>query len=424
MITAASFDNLKGLQQIEVNFGRLTLLVGPNAVGKTTLLEGLSLVGMVAEKLTHPRVKVTDLQEIFRGLWSPTSIVQTGQKSAQLAVTTTSEGGLVSLRERNRTLAVTLQTEEETFPLTTLSWSNGQASPKQVNFHTTGPLLGGGKVANFGADLNPIWKEIASELSGGSWAEEVSGVTRFSPSLDRLKQASSIPTKTPALQADGAQLAAFLQYLHGLRDGTLERIEEKTREVVPRFRRLRFNPTLIEQEETEILKVNDQALTRKVQRQHPGVELVFEFEKGAVVPAAHVSEGTLLALALFAVTFEPQRRGMLLIDDLDRALHPAAQARVVAALRGALDATPGLQIVATTHSPDLVDACQPEEVRVMGFDAEGTPRIADLSQHPEAPRWIKLLRTGEFWNSVGEDWVAQLPAPPPAESKEATGEHG
>jgi recombinational DNA repair ATPase RecF len=44
MIQSASFRNFKSLRHVDVDFERLTVFVGPNASGKTSILEGLHLM--------------------------------------------------------------------------------------------------------------------------------------------------------------------------------------------------------------------------------------------------------------------------------------------------------------------------------------------------------------------------------------------
>jgi predicted ATP-dependent endonuclease of OLD family len=64
-----------------------------------------------------------------------------------------------------------------------------------------------------------------------------------------------------------------------------------------------------------------------------------------------------------------------------------------------------LQVVVTTHSPYFVDACPPESVRVFGRDEDHSVKVKALTTHPEAARWLKTMHAGEFWASVGEDWL-------------------
>ena len=41
MIKSASFRNFKSLRPVDIDLERLTVIVGPNASGKTSILEGL-----------------------------------------------------------------------------------------------------------------------------------------------------------------------------------------------------------------------------------------------------------------------------------------------------------------------------------------------------------------------------------------------
>ena len=90
----------------------------------------------------------------------------------------------------------------------------------------------------------------------------------------------------------------------------------------------------------------------------------------------------------------------------DQGLHPEAQARLVTALRRLLAGRPGLQLVCTSHSPYLLDHVEPSEVQVMSW-ADGRVSAARLDLHEDWPRWQGKLQTGEFWQSVGEDWVSE-----------------
>jgi predicted ATP-binding protein involved in virulence len=52
-----------------------------------------------------------------------------------------------------------------------------------------------------------------------------------------------------------------------------------------------------------------------------------------------------------------------------------------------LELFPDLQIVATSHSPYLIDHFDPKEVRLMIADDTGSVRCARLSDHPDFERW-------------------------------------
>lgn len=124
------------------------------------------------------------------------------------------------------------------------------------------------------------------------------------------------------------------------------------------------------------------------------------------VPADQVSEGTLLTVGLMAALYGPDRPRLVLIDDLDRGLHPKAQEQLVQLLRGVLAAVPDLQVAATTHSPYLLNSVQPDEVRVTALE-NGSTVCAPLSQHPKFPTWRAEMWSGEMWSVFGEKWLAE-----------------
>ena len=74
-------------------------------------------------------------------------------------------------------------------------------------------------------------------------------------------------------------------------------------------------------------------------------------------------------------------------------------------LRCSLDVKPELQIVCATHSPYMVDLFAEDEIRVMNRDNGGFAVCRPLSAHPDWPRWKGVMMMGEFWSSVGEQWV-------------------
>jgi predicted ATPase len=121
-----------------------------------------------------------------------------------------------------------------------------------------------------------------------------------------------------------------------------------------------------------------------------------------------VSDGTLLVLGLLTVLVgTDDRPHLILLDDLDHGLHPKAQRDLVALLRKLLEQKPEMQIVATTHSPYLLDHLSPDEVRLTTRRSDGSVACARLDEHPDFGHWKEAMTPGEFWSMVGEKWVAE-----------------
>ncbi len=51
MIEHAEFRNFKGLLDVKMDFERFTMLVGPNASGKTSILQGLRAVSGLRKEM-------------------------------------------------------------------------------------------------------------------------------------------------------------------------------------------------------------------------------------------------------------------------------------------------------------------------------------------------------------------------------------
>src|SRR5207244_1762002 len=113
---------------------------------------------------------------------------------------------------------------------------------------------------------------------------------------------------------------------------------------------------------------------RHINREVVADALVFDFEGAPDIPADLAGEGTILVLGLLTVLLGPARPRVILFDDLDRGLHPLAQTSLIAVLRTILDQNLELQVVATTHSPYVLDDLKPNEVRLTALRPDGTAR--------------------------------------------------
>jgi predicted ATPase len=162
------------------------------------------------------------------------------------------------------------------------------------------------------------------------------------------------------------------------------KLQEDLRRIVPAVRRLRHTPQN---------------------------ELLFDTINGKGLTAQQMSEGTLLTLGLLTAIHGVNRPGVLLLDDLDRALHPKAQRELIDLLRGVQTTNPEIQIVGSTHSPYLLDCMKANEVRMTQLSDDGSTVCAALSRHPKFQKWKNEMHSGELWSMFGEKWVTEQGAP-------------
>ena len=347
MIQQFNLLNFKGFRTLALRLRPFGVLIGPNSVGKSSVLKALSLACRLGA--------VTDYGNDNR---APFNVVFSDENAA---------GRLVRQPDAS-TFNIDLELEGEAYFGFAVALKKGEIAAATAT-------LGGpdGKIAQSFPDpsvtgnprnffLDPLFAKLASTRLLRLDAEAVAR-----PAL--------VPAGKPRLQDNGAGLAAVLQAMHAQRDGSLERVEAALRIVVPTFHRARFVPTELAWMENDALTVNGTLLDRLVKKSGAGVVLELEFKRGGWIPAAQVSEGTLLALALLTVVHGPDRPRLLLLDDVDRGLHPQAQVELLRLLRNLQAENSDLQIICTAHSPMVVAGCAADEVIHLEFDSDGYPAV-------------------------------------------------
>jgi len=230
-----------------------------------------------------------------------------------------------------------------------------------------------------GGEKTPGWLDRLRRAMGGAIALD----------LDvRELAAPAYPTNTTlSLPPNGEGLSALLSSLALEDPMRFEQLVQQLREVVPGVEGIRFQRVPV--------------------AERVGFQLYFDMKGAPGIPANAISEGTLLTLGLLAVLAVPDPPNLLLLDDFERGLHPVAQADLVKQLRAIQENRPDLQIVATSHSPHLLDSFAAEEVLLTALGDDGYAIIKPLTDHPEYERWKDFMDTGEFWSTVGEGWVTK-----------------
>lgn len=131
---------------------------------------------------------------------------------------------------------------------------------------------------------------------------------------------------------------------------------------------------------------------------------------GARVEGRHLSAGTLTAMAILLGARQLRAASgitYILIDELGSDLHPRAQHALVQELSAMIDATPHLRLLATTHSPFVMDGFALDDVRIMSLDSAGTTHVSRLAEHEHWAKWKDTMLPGEFWTWAGESWVSK-----------------
>lgn len=102
-----------------------------------------------------------------------------------------------------------------------------------------------------------------------------------------------------------------------------------------------------------------------------------EFSSGVTVSSWGLSEGTLRVFAFSLLPHLSEPPGVLLVEEPENGVHPIG----IRAIYDALSETKQTQVLATTHSPVLLECCEPREVLFVSTDERGASTIIDGSDH-------------------------------------------
>lgn len=358
MLQRLRVESVRSLREVEIELGRLTVVVGPNGCGKSTLLDQLQFVCDAtrpgnahnnlfgsAGRLLDKRIAALATHESA----APTRWQAVGEDGARLCITV--------LEPRDP------------------SWFESASVEAAA----------GGRELRLNQGSPPDDRAAMDALlaNGLGWRAQ-----RLALVPDDI--GTPVDVRVRSMQPSGYGLPALLAGLAQNDQAAYAALQRDLRAVVPQFEQLQLRTVDVPEGE---------------ERSVGGVAVSMKMRGAGVQPARAISDGTLLTLALLTATHHPDMPPLVLMDDVDHGLHPKAQWALVDALRKVMEVRPELQVVCTTHSPYLLDAFAPEEVRVMALNEQGHAVLSPLTRFPDFQRARRGLQTGEFWAAAGEDWV-------------------
>lgn len=192
------------------------------------------------------------------------------------------------------------------------------------------------------------------------------------------------PVSSDELAPDGGNLGARLAGLRERAPGAFEGLHAEIRRLFPEYGELVLRPA----QGSFALRLADAA-------------------EPALLAPDDLSQGTLYTLALLTLAHDPAPPAIVCVEELDRGIHP----RLLREVRDILYrlshpadhglSRPSTQVIATTHSPLLLDLFRdhPEEVVI----AEKSGRAATFARLSERADVGELLAEG---GSLGDLWYS------------------
>lgn len=405
MISRVHVRGFKSLVDVEVQLAPLTVLLGPNAVGKSNLLEALVLLSRVVTERTLAEAFDAPVRgyplEAFtlpeRGL--PGLLTQDRASLSLEADVRPTNGEIlryrVAVRIRPKTGELSVEDEYLARLKKDLTPKHKQARIEKVGSHLSVRRLGErGKPRQEDLGLNHT---LASNL-------QFSGETRY-PDFDRLRaelaswrmyfldprvamRSPQPPKETIDIGTQGESIAPFL---YRLKEGEHRRhfkaIGRALHAAIPPIERLDVD-------------LDPQRGTLEIQID----------QYGRPYSSRVISEGTLRVLALCAIAGNPWPSGLIAFEEPENGVHPR-RIEVVANLLASMVEAGKAQVIVTTHSPTFIAAMirlsreRPTAVSLLRCTQEGhRTRLAAFD--PQGPLFhddqIRKVLTGTEDSDVVE----------------------
>jgi len=383
--------NFLSLERVSVDLRPVNVLVGPNGAGKSNFLRIFGFLGDSARLDLGPAVdNAGGFNALrFRGRTGDIQIAVQATVSEFSSLRAPDEYTL-DISERNvvdlnkEFLGYTALLREERF-----SFKRTPRQGRRITIDGSDVTIQDKEsrrtVRSQGASLNEQSLGLAtlprlSEDAGGSairaLADLFSNFRVFDINVGRARQPAA---PSDQLADDASNLASFLHVLCR-DDDVYSQINDDARRLITNFEELVFRP----------IGGSDEAIA------------VGYNERGiaGTTPLSQASYGTVQALALLALLYDPNPPLLTCIEEFDHGMHPYAFDVLVDRMREASQRT---QFVLTTHSPALVNRLNPDELIVVERDpdtgASIMPAISstDVAAIEEATEHEYGL--GELWFS-------------------------
>lgn len=384
---ALEVENFRSLRKISLPMGELNVLVGPNAAGKTNVLEVFRFLADVIRTDLEPALNLRGGFDelLFWGGAKPPTHIQVKLRATWTRHSSVTAPDEYSLRisRSGRTLQ---RRESFQFKRTQGRGRRITIGGQRVNVSddrpgTTGPTEREVGISRLSSGLSTL-PRLADEQGGtevATVAQRLASFRVFDVHVDIARKASRFPRDDQeSLDESAANLAAFLLTLKARDPGAWQRLVGDACEVLPQLEDVDFEyPSGPAREVVVVLR--ERGLRRATQ-------------------LADASFGTIRLLGLLALLYDPDPPALTCVEEVDHGLHPQALELVVKRLREASTRT---QFLIATHSPALVDRLRPEELVICERRADGSSVIPaiDAAEIRRIVRKSEDLPPGELWFS-------------------------
>lgn len=383
-LKSAAVRHYKSLDNVVVDFSNpITVLVGPNAVGKSNIVDCLRFVrDAVGTDLEHAVSKRGGIGRVRQYSKTKPYKVSVKLELIQDSPDNIDRPAHYEFAIESQTASnYTVDSERSAFYDTS---RKGEVPSKGEFRRDKSGLV---RSSNSDRPYKVSLDQLALGQLRGLMAPPAWPIERFVRDWrcseiypNRLREPST-PDKDKVLSEDGRNWASVLKALRRTPRGkeALDRVFEAMRVVVPSF------------QDVTVSAVGSYLVPLFRFATGPQGKDKVEFDP------VQLSDGTLRIFGILLALYQVPAPKLLVIEEPEQAVHPGVLGVLADAFREASEST---QIIVTTHSPHFIDHFEPEEVRVVTLES-GLTKVARVKSTQLQAVKRKLMSMQDFMLAEG-----------------------
>lgn len=382
MLESLYVDNFKSLVEFHISFPeKLTVLIGSNSVGKSTVLQAVDLLPYFANARLHDYLgkhnwKPNELRSKLYPSSKRNIVFKAGvckEQETQLSwefILTVRKDELVCTHERvidkNRNNQVIMSRDNKILRWFDFSKQKYELFPE---IQLSGSMLS--LIDTSSHDFIERFPQLCL------LKRFISGIKSFELlSPEHMKKSSRYDATD--LGIGGERLASFL---HNLSQSEKDKINEKLKECYSSF---------------------DGLVTRK--RQYGYVQLNMREQFGGTEPyeikANYVSDGLLRIIAIISLGALDETYTGLLLDEIEDGINPNLAAELIEYLITISKSNHEKQVFVTTHSPVMLNYFDPNSIVFLWRDEKGKVWSQSMFKSQELAEHLEYMNPGEVWLNI------------------------
>ncbi|MGV9222155.1 AAA family ATPase [Streptomyces albogriseolus] len=387
--------NFRTLTDTKLPLGPLTVMVGPNAAGKSNVFHALEFLRHVSRDGIAAALEDWGGFETvaFRGGPKPVSRITIGIEGvwSEFASEENPDSYQLSVNRRRVSTLDHVLYRHERFTQHPQQDTKTSIELKSATVEVKSSLAADGLegTAGIGRMTSALHQPLpwAADSSTAHAVEEIkrhlSEIRVFDPDVRAARKPSPITASGRHLEDNASNLADFLKTLRAIRNKegrryVWEALLNDVRAVIPHIRDVHIVDT-------------------PGTYDHLSIELEEEGLRGRT-RLEDASFGTVRLLCLLSIFHDPEPPALTCIEEIDHGIHPHALERLAGRLR---EASGRARFLVTTHSPVFVNELAPEQFVVCERGKDGASRIPALT-----PDEVQEVIDASEGMPIGELWFA------------------